>query len=107
MNARLTLEVGHHQAATVLPDEVRGCVSLWAEVLRLAVDDARGGGCMPTGVTAVERPVLRTRMRAQARAWLTNDDQEVGTFLWICSLLDLEPVAVRAALAPELEAPPP
>lgn len=98
MSARLTVEVGHHQGYAQIADEVRPCVVLWSEVLRLAVEDARG-----QGRTASTAPAVRRELIVRARAWLTNDEVGVGSFLWICSLLDLEPSCVRDAL----EAPPP
>lgn len=32
-----------------------------------------------------------------AEAWIDSDSEEVGSFIWVCDLLDLEPSAVRAA----------
>lgn len=104
MSTRLTVEVGHHQGEARLAQEFNTCRQLWAEVLRVAVADARGEGYMPNGTRQVAA-AIRTVTRDRAREWLTSDEQQVGSFLWICSLLELEPSAVRKAL--QLEAPPP
>lgn len=32
-----------------------------------------------------------------AEAWIDSNSEEVGSFVWVCDLLDLEPSAVRAA----------
>lgn len=32
-----------------------------------------------------------------AESWIESNSEEVGSFVWACDLLDLEPSAVRAA----------
>jgi hypothetical protein len=88
----MQLEVGHHQAVLNLPDELRPVLHLWSEVMRLAFEDARGGlkGSSPRyGDRAVALDALQ---------WFKSEVCEVGSFLWICDLLELDPGAVRAQL---------
>jgi hypothetical protein len=88
----MRLEVGHHQAVLSLPDDLRPFIGLWSDVLRLAFEDARGGllGVSPRyGDRAVATDALQ---------WFRSEVDEVGSFVWICDLLGLDPDAVRASL---------
>ena len=58
-----------------------GYKKLWAAVLEQAVEDAR----KHTGSVAME----------QAHMWFRSDNVEVGSFLWICSFLDLESDSIK------------
>lgn len=107
MGARLTLEIGHHQASGGVPDEVRGCLSLWAEVLRIGFCDAAGDITnWPTNVGKIKGRIADD-LREGARSWIASDDLQPTSFLWICGLLELEPSAVREALARRMGSPPP
>ena len=51
---------------------------LWHAVLKQAIKDARWD--------------------VTARTWFCSKDQETGSFLWICTLLDLNPESIRRLL---------
>ena len=53
--------------------------TLWSSVLSLAIQDLSGPGL-------VAKP---------ARAWLTSRSTSLGSFIWICDQLGLDPAAVR------------
>lgn len=86
----------------MVPLEVRACLGLWAAVMQVAVEDFLGRGPMPS-----RKDGSRDELRASAADWLASPDEGARTFLWICTLLDLDPSAVRATLARRTEAPPP
>lgn len=96
----LVLEPGHHQAAAVLPEPERCVLGMWAAVMHRALEDATGNVLAinsnhgPEGVK-----VVRRRVQHEAARWFASDARGVGSFLWICSLLDLEPEVVRARAA--------
>lgn len=52
---------------------------LWAHVLLQAVADLSG-----------HDPIARP-----ARAWITSTNDSIGSFIWICHQLALDPAAVR------------
>jgi len=53
---------------------------LWAAVLEEAISDALGS---------------RLNLRESAWAWFRSENQGIGSFLWICTMLDLNPKFVR------------
>ena len=53
---------------------------LWAVVLEEAISDALGS---------------RLDLRESAWAWFRSENQGIGSFLWICTMLDLNPNFVR------------
>ncbi|MFC1869383.1 hypothetical protein ACFL0H_14790, partial [Thermodesulfobacteriota bacterium] len=58
----------------------RVCRNLWVAVLKQAIKEARkDAGCS----------ILRTQ------AWFYSDSREIGSYLWICSILDLNPESIR------------
>ena len=60
--------------------------TLWAAVLKRAVKDATA---LPKHYC--ESP-LRSRMNIEsAREWLKSQNTEIGSFLWICDVLGLDP----------------
>ena len=59
------------------------CERLWHAVLKQAIKDARWD--------------------VTARAWFRSKDQGAGSFLWICTLLDLSPESIRRLLANKRE----
>jgi hypothetical protein len=72
--------------------EVLACRRLWASVVRTAADDL-----------FTNKPVLPRRhcyvgSTIAARAWFSSENAEVGSFLWICDILDLNAQAIRSAL---------
>jgi hypothetical protein len=61
---------------------------LWAGVLIQAVKDLAGYG-------RVYKQRERARVQYHARLWFTSDNRDVGSFLWICDELELEPSWIR------------
>ena len=61
---------------------------LWAGVLIQAVKDLAGYG-------RVYKQRERARVQYFARLWFADDNREVGSFLWICDELELEPSWIR------------
>jgi hypothetical protein len=63
---------------------------LWTAVLLQAIEDCAGYGVGK-----------RARPRAQyfARLWFKSANRDVGSFLWICDELELEPSSVRRRIA--------
>ena len=57
---------------------------LWAAVLKQAIRDARRE-LPPHG------NVSSHMNAASAKAWFESDSQDIGSFLWICAVLDVEP----------------
>ena len=60
------------------------CKGLWVAVLEQAIKDVRGD---TSGHRGHHRPVLREA----ARAWFGGENREVGSFLWICEILECNP----------------
>jgi len=65
-------------------DMEEACKRLWAAVLDQAVKEARAG--------------KQYMLVDKARAWLESESQEVGSFLWICLVLNLDPQSIRSCL---------
>jgi hypothetical protein len=68
----------------------------------LAVDDLLGRGPVsyPHGQGPGAREAWRARMAVEASAWVAADEPGVPfSFVGLCHALDLDPGAVRAALA--------
>ena len=63
--------------------EEKGWRALWKAVLDQAFKDAEG-------------KVGTYDQREDARAWFTSSRRDIGSFLWICEVLDLEPEITRA-----------
>lgn len=70
------------------------CRALWAAVLCTALEDAQGR----MDRKDYRQPVVQG-LRHDAARWLASADTGIGSFLWICMLLDLEPGRVRTAFA--------
>ena len=60
----------------------RSCRRLWAAVLEQAIKDARGGRTYHI-------------ITEEARTWFRSQNEDVGSFIWICRTLDLDPSYVR------------
>ena len=61
---------------------------LWAAVLIQAAKDVAGYG-------RVYNERERAMVQYFARLWFTDDNREVGSFLWICDQLEVEPSWIR------------
>lgn len=103
---RAAIEVGH-QVTAGCPHELDGYRQLWAGVLLVALEDARGhvkAGNFPGnifragGPPAQVRSLVRRRVTHGALEWFVSERREAGSFLWICGLLDLDPGAVLERL---------
>lgn len=57
---------------------------MWASVMVRAVLDFKTFG----DVSREESP-LKSALGSQARGWLYDSSEEIGSFRWICSILDL------------------
>jgi hypothetical protein len=68
--------------------EIEACRNLWLAVLEQAVKDARGARRYHSIVK-------------EAREWFKNEDEDPGSFLWVCRILRLDPEAVRGAVERE------
>jgi len=62
----------------------RGERRLWASVLTRAVLDYKMFGDVSRGDNSV-----KATLGSQARGWLYDSSEEIGSFRWICSILDL------------------
>ena len=63
---------------------------LWANVLWQAVLDA-------VRFAKATRPTP-SAIRADALDWFASNDNTIGSFVWICELMHLDPVCVRKAV---------
>lgn len=74
-----------------------GYKKLWFTVLEQAISDAEGH---------VEGPKdYRKLITERARAWFFRKNQGIGSFLWICLMLDLKPESVRRLVAKKYNSP--
>ena len=62
-----------------------GAKNLWKAVLEQAFKDAQG-------------QVGTYEYRRDARVWFQSDSKDIGSFLWICEVLDLDPEVTRASV---------
>lgn len=62
--------------------------NLWAAMLAQAIQEAELDSWHPTN----------RRLRTKARAWLVSDEMRVGSFRWVCRVLDLTPGFIRRRL---------
>ena len=67
------------------------CKQLWAAVLKQAIKDAQRE-------LSANMFNFKKMSRQSALRWFLNEDQEVGSFLWVCSLTRIEPESVLTLL---------
>jgi hypothetical protein len=79
------LNSGRERAAEPSPEKV-----LWAEVLLQAAESLQGR-LMFLGED-------REAIQREAAEWFNSCSQEIGSFLWVCQALDLDPQTVRQAI---------
>jgi hypothetical protein len=60
------------------------CKGMWAAVLGLALEDAKGGD-----------------FQMEALDWLSSNRKTLCSFFWVCDVLDLEPLSIREAVQME------
>lgn len=83
-------------------DATRGDLELWAAVLLQAIEDYhRKGAGFELAVNGFrlrgwyyDREIRRDKRRAEA--WFKSKCEDVGSFLWICDILKLDPGRVWA-----------
>ena len=70
---------------------LEGCKRLWLAVLVQALKDARCG---------IEHRMGHARdvISENARAWFASQDPGIGSFHWICTILEIEPEYARTHL---------
>lgn len=66
--------------AKEIDEQTQACVALWAAVFNSALEDAGG----------TDQDEAR-----RAMAWFNSDAKGIGSFLWVCTLFDLNADAVR------------
>lgn len=74
------------------PNELK---RLWGAVLQLAITDASDG----PGDWEDYSEGQRDKIRKAARKWIASDAKAVRSFLWVCAVLELEPLWVRRLVA--------
>ena len=70
------------------------CKELWTAVLILAIEDALGK------VHQIPQITQKVRIIESAQTWFKSKNENVGSFLWICIILDLDPSNIRKYLYP-------
>lgn len=93
--------VFEHSGAT---GATRGVLELWAAVLLQAIEDYhRKGSGYEVALNGIrlrgwyyDREMRRDKRRAEA--WFKSTSEEVGSFLWICDILKLDPSRVWARI---------
>lgn len=65
---------------------------LWTAVLQNAINDYKGTIVL-NGTYNKDRELKA--IRAEVTEWFKADNMEVGSFLWICELLNANPTAIR------------
>ncbi len=60
------------------------CKGLWFSVLERAIKDLRG--------------FYGLSLQDNAETWLLSGNKGVGSYLWICSVLNLDPSSIRRSL---------
>lgn len=97
------MELDAEYEAITSPSRTTPCTRLWAAVLDRAYRDVKGE--IEYQNNAGRNAVLQRR----AEAWIRSNDFAVGSFRWICMVLDLDPEREREkALAgdiPDLKTP--
>jgi hypothetical protein len=68
---------------------------LWAAVLIQAIKDLTGHG-------RVYKQPERAQVQYFARLWFADDNREVGSFLWICDQLEVEPSWIRRRMVAQI-----
>ncbi len=85
-------------------DLIRGELELWGAVLLQAIEDYRRRGAgyevavngMRLRGSYYDREIRRDERRAEE--WFKAKDEDLGSFLWICDLLRLDPKRVWARI---------
>ena len=65
-------------------------ITLWTRVLWQAIADA-----VDPRPLFVKTEKGRRKLRRKAREWLSDDEDRIGSFWWVCRILDIDGAAVR------------
>jgi len=60
--------------------------------------DGMGKACETLWQAVLEQAIRDDRWDVTARAWFCSKDQETGSFVWICTVLDLSPEFIQRLL---------
>lgn len=74
--------------------EASGYKALWASVLLLAIRDTRKH-LRKHRTTIIPDGAMIEGDEGDAIRWIMNDSRRPGGFLWVCSMLEHDPVWVR------------
>jgi hypothetical protein len=80
---RFAAECGWGTGHKMLPE-----AELWTEVILQAIDDM--DRCRSSASRSAED---------SARQWFASDNEDIGTFVWSCRVVNVDPSRVRSALA--------
>jgi hypothetical protein len=72
------------------------CKQLWAAVLKQAIKDAQRE-------LSANMFNFKKMSRQSAVRWFLSETQEVGSFLWVCSLTRIEPESVLTLLTKKVK----
>ena len=74
------------------------CKNLWMAVLEQAMEDILTG-------PAHRRGKVESIFKNTALAWFHSDNEGIGSFLWVCEHLDIDPHTVHHILTKKIGAP--
>jgi len=89
-------ELGPPAIIKVRPFNESKEILLWLAVFECALRDLAGMGIGAVGNGADE---ASAKLAKEARDWFYSDRDKVGSFIFCCRVLDLNPKAVRSAIA--------
>ena len=90
------------------------CKKLWTAVLERAIEDTKGNFIIrkpkpPRRITPKSKKRRERNLRnwedqrkqivADAKSWFFSNTKTIGSFLWICDVLDCEPFSLREGIA--------
>jgi hypothetical protein len=76
-----------------------GYIRLWAAVLEQAIKDVQGDARARKGK-------VRSIFSEGAWTWFHSESQEIGSFLWTCHMLGLEPDFILTLVTQQDKEPP-
>ena len=62
-------------------------VELWTQVILRAINDLDG-----------HRAVISPSAQDSAREWFASESDSVGSFIWTCQIIDVDPTFIRSQL---------
>jgi hypothetical protein len=67
----------------------KACERLWSSVLERAIEDFRGFHGL--------------WLQNNAKTWLLSNNDGIGSYLWICGVLNLDPPTVRRSIITSID----